>query len=59
VGAPSRKDLLAEMDTSTELVAEDKPTAAASMDNKTVLLLGVAAAAAAYWIYTSNNKGRR
>jgi hypothetical protein len=57
VGAPARKDLLSEMDTSTEIIAEDKP-AAATMSSQTILLVAAAVGVAGYWYYYTSSKRR-
>jgi hypothetical protein len=52
VGAPARKDLLTEMDTSTELVEEEKPE---DNTNK-YLLIAAVVAGLGYYLYTTQKK---
>ena len=57
VGAPARKDYVAVMETSTDIVAETKSSD--SSTTTTMIVLGVAAAGIAYYMYSNSKKSYR
>ena len=56
VGAPARKDYVAVMETSSDIVAETKSS---DSSTTTMIVLGVAAAGIAYYMYSNSKKSYR